>query len=439
MAPFAVKLIGATHSSMALSLDTSKPFRSISELGDLVRAILLAPSTESEPDWLEWKREADLSDRRWQAGMAKFIAGFANRNPNVAKREVGGCAYLVMGVEPGKINGVNPIDNANLHAGVSRFVRSTVRWSPQYIQHQGKEVLVITIEPPEYGDEIVAILADYHSPAGNVCRKGDVFIRSHGKTDRATQDDYDMLVQRFVVGAEQADGMSVRAETNITALSVACGPDEVELWLSRQREELLAPLRRAMFGRIRPFPETRSASEYRAKVASYLSEVAPMLPPKARADALVNRAPNLQLVLINETDHNFAAARVVVDVAGDVWAYRGSEEALPDMPIPPRGWGEFGSPKAIYPTIYPTVATMGTGIFGPYITNHGSTHIEFDEIDLRPRERMNLDPIHLVADSALAGETLKAVWTVTSKSSSGVACGEIPVQVSSEVISPLNE
>ena len=424
---------------MALTLDTSRPFRSISELGELVRAVLLAPATESEPDWLEWKRDADLSDRSWQARIAKFIAGFANRDPNVAKREVGGVAYLVIGVEPGNINGIKPIDNANLQSGILRFVRPNVRWSPQYIRQRGKDVLVITVEAPEFGDEIVAILRDYQSSTGNVCRKGDVFIRRHGKTDPATQDDFDMLVKRFSAGAEQVDGMSVRAASDVTAIAVASGPDEVGHWLSCQRDELLAPLRRALNGKIRPFSERRTASGYRAKVSSYLSEVAPVLSLKARADAIVDRAPNLQLVLINETEHNFAAARVEVKVDGDVWAYQGAEEAQPDMPTPPRAWGELNLNFSLPVATFSHAATQGTGILGPYINNDGSTHIEFDDIDLRPRERVNLDPIHLVADSALAGATLRLVWTATSTSSSGVARGEIPVMVSSEVVSPLNE
>ena len=78
-------------------------------------------------------------------------------------------------------------------------------------------------------------------------------------------------------------------------------------------------------------------------------------------------------------------------------------------------------------------------MLGPYIKNDGSTHVEFADIDLRPRSNVNLDPIHLVADPALAGSTLKLVWTVTSTSSSGVVRGEIPVTVSSEVVSPLIE
>ena len=43
---------------MALSLDTSRQFRSLDEVTELVHAISEAPATESEPDWLEWKRDA---------------------------------------------------------------------------------------------------------------------------------------------------------------------------------------------------------------------------------------------------------------------------------------------------------------------------------------------------------------------------------------------
>ena len=113
--------------------------------------------------------------------------------------------------------------------------------------------------------------------------------------------------QRFAARVKQAEGMKVQAVGGVTGIPVACGPDEVERWLSRQREELLTPLRRAMFGRIRPFNEGRNAGEYRAEVESYLSELTQVIPLWARADALVGRAPNLQLMLINKTEYNFAA------------------------------------------------------------------------------------------------------------------------------------
>ena len=437
MPRYADESIRVFNTSMALTLDTSRPLRSVRELEDIVQAILLSPLTESEPDWLEWKREADLSERHWQARIAKFIAGVANRDPKVAMREFGGCAYLVIGVEPGIAIGISPIDNAILHAGVVRFVHSGVRWNPQYVQHQGKHVLIITVEPPEYGDEIVAMLAGLQSQAGNVCRKGAVYIRSHGKTDHATQDALNMLVKRFAAGPQQADGMTVRAASEVTAIPVASGAGEVEHWISRRRAELLAPIGTTLSSKFRPWGEGRSVREYRAEVASYLSEVTPLLRRKARADALVHRAPNLMLVLVNETEHNFEAARVMASIDGKVWAYDGVDGAHPHMPDVPRAWGDLSMNLSLPASFFSDVVTQGTGLFGPDIKNDGSTQIEFGDIDLRPRDKVNLDPIHLVADPALAGATLKLVWTVTSTSSSGVVRGEIPVTVSSEVVSPL--
>ena len=91
---------GQYYTFMPLTLDTSRQFRSINELADLVQAISSAPSSESEPAWLEWKREADLNDRRWHALISKCIVGFANRDPIVAKQWAGGCAYMVIVLAP---------------------------------------------------------------------------------------------------------------------------------------------------------------------------------------------------------------------------------------------------------------------------------------------------------------------------------------------------
>ena len=329
---------------MPLTLDSSRQFRSINELTDLVQAISLAPLTESEPDWLEWKREADLSDRRWHVLIAKCIAGFANRDPIVAKRWAGGCSYLVVGAEPGNVSGVSPIDNADLHAGVSRFVRETVRWSPQYIQHAGTLVLVVTVEPPEYGGQIAAMLASYqsHERGTGGCREGDVFIRRHGKTDLAGQEDFDMLLRRFASGEERASGISVQALDTVTAVPVSCSTDDITTWSQRRESELLAPLGLSTRDGIGLASlvnfENRSPDEYRLQVASYLAELSPLLPSMARASALRDRDPSLKLVVVNETEHNFAGTRVEVAIEGDVLAYRSAEDAQPKMPRPPHKW-----------------------------------------------------------------------------------------------------
>ncbi len=421
---------------MALELDTSRPFRSLDELTALVRAISSAPATESEPDWLEWKREADLSDRRWQAIIAKCIAGFANRDPAVAKRQADGCAYLVIGVEPGNLGGVSPVDNAMLHSGISRFLGPAVRWSPQYIEHAGRRVLIITVEPPAYGDRIVAMLVAYEPQerGTSVCRKGDVFVRRHGSTDRAIQEDYDMLTRRFASGAEQATGLRIEVVAPVTAVPVTCGPDEVLAWRQEEEHQLLAQFEEDSLFSARSLlsaaSKYRSRDEYRDEIEAYLENATALLHREAHARAISDRPGSMQLVLVNDTEHNFSAVRAELTIDADVWAYESATATREVMPDPPLAWG---------------IILLGSGHTdqrpaeprGPYIQNSRPTRIAFDDVDLRPIGKVRLNPIHLVANPALAGTTVTAEWSATSSSVSGVAHGEFSIAISPEIVSPL--
>lgn len=426
---------------MTLILNTSRQFRSIKELAGLVEAISQASLTESEPDWLEWKRAANLTDRRWHAKFAKCIAGFANRDPIVAKQWAGGCGYLIIGAEPGSVTGVTPIDNAKLQAGISRFVRQEVRWNPQYIQHKDKQVLVITVESPESGDHIVAMLADYQDNSGNnICRKGEVVIRRHGRTDHAGQDDYNMLAQRFAGGETHVSGISVHVLGTVTALSVECTPEDIAAWCEYHESTLLALLKSrkqnetlAGFAAFSLSLESRSPDDYRREVASYLGEMRPLLPSVARAMAIEDRALSMQLQVVNETEYNFTGVRVGVAIEGDVKAYQSAEDAQPILPERPREWAS--KPESFIRTMSTLPGLQPPNLLRPDIDNSGSTSIGFHDVDLRPNGREEFDPIYLVCSANLAGTTLTAQWTVTSSSASGVARGEFPITVSAEVIS----
>ena len=422
---------------MALELDTSRSFRSLDELTALVRAISRAPATESEPDWLEWKREADLSDRRWQAVIAKCIAGFANRDPAVAKRQADGCAYLVIGVEPGNLGGVSPVDNAMLHSGISRFLGPTVRWSPQYIEHVGKRVLLITVESPAYGDRIVAMLVAYEPQerGTSVCRKGDVFVRRHGSTDRATQEDYNMLARRFATGAEQATGFRIEVMAPVTAVPVTCGPDEVLAWRQEEEQQLLAQFEEDSLHSARSLLSAaggyRSRDDYRRKVAAYLEDAVPHLSSEAHARAIADRPASMQLVLINDTERNFSAVRAELTIDADVWAYESDATAREVMPERPRT-------RRIISLAYGYPDQLPTEPPGPRIENSRPTWIAFDDVDLRPGGQVRLDPLHLVADATLAGAAVTAKWAATASNASGVARGEFPIIISRGIVSPLD-
>ena len=427
---------------MALVLDTSRDFRSVEELTQLVKAISEAPPDESEPDWLEWKREGDLKDRKWHARIAKAIAGFANRDPGVASRQAGGCAYLVIGAEPENVVGVEPVDNAELNAGVSRFVRSSVRWNPQYIGFKGQQILVITVEPPNYGDPISAMLTEYGTDVrmSRVVGKGDVFVRYSGSTGRATQDDYDMLVQRYAAVREQLTGITVDAIGTVSVVPVAYGTEETEAWCVRKKESFPQPTLWPGGATLGTSLDDRSISEYMAEVDAYIDEAASLLPRAAHAVAIDDRGvPGMALRLTNGTERNFAAVRVQVVVEGDVFAYLSADEARPFLPAPPRRWGTHAGPRMIRPSLPLTTEAYLSSIeesSDPHIDHSDPTTIVFPDVDLRPSESVKLYPVHLVTAGVLAGTVTFAKWSATSSSADSVAAGKLPIEVSPETVKP---
>ena len=420
--------------TMSLALDTPRQLRSVGELTQLVEAISRAPASASEPDWLEWKSGADLTDKRWYAVISKLVAGFANRDPASARREAGGCAYIVVGAEPGNVSGVTPVDQADLSSGVSRFVGPTVRWDPRYIECGGRQVLVVTVEPPEFGDPIRAILRDHQPASGFRMRKGDVYVRSHGRTDLATQADYDMLTRRYAASREQISDIRIDSIGTVSAVPVECGPARITVFCFHLRELLDVPSLPLGLRDFRPALENRTVAEYKDELDSYFDEVAPLLIHVAHAEALAGREPGMELRLSNESQHNFDAVGVKVVIEQEVFAYQGAGEDMPPIPNPPRRWGSLnrfdGLDSLTRPGIMPDMLGM------PEIDNSGPTTVVFDDVDLRPSDTIKLDPIHLVTTADLAGTVLSAKWTATSSSADRVANGELLVEVSPETITP---
>ena len=258
-----------------------------------------------------------------------------------------------------------------------------------------------------------------------------------------------MLVERFAASKTQtSSGITVEPLEAVVAVPVAYGPDELQRWRDHQESVLLAPLEQQesedldspLVRRLSGTFENRSSERYRNEVKVYLNDAAPLLPEKARADALEDRDPGVHLALVNETEDNFAAVQVEVVIDDDdVWAYYDKTDARPEIPSAPRAWGAnpLRGPLLTYSPRHLIGSTEG--VYGPYIDNSGSTRIVFQDIDLRPGTRMRLDPIYLIADASLAGKTLAAEWAATSTSESGIARGEIPITVSEGVVSPLTD
>jgi hypothetical protein len=126
----------------------------------------------------------------------------ANRRPEQAALRAQGCGYLVMGVEPGSLHGITPIDPSQLDQGVQHYLGPDgPAWSLQYVQEAGATVLVITVERPEPGHRIFTLEREFTRSDGKTYLAGIPFVRRPGRTIQAEPADMRALEQRLVAPA----------------------------------------------------------------------------------------------------------------------------------------------------------------------------------------------------------------------------------------------
>ena len=181
--------------AVPLNLDFSMPLRSLPRLEELVRAVRDAPASTQEQSFVEWKSEGDAADKKWRAELAKQVLAMANRDPDAAAAWFGGCGYVLVGVAPGVLNGSRVHDSAKIESWLAPYVGRTPEgpeWISTYPEVDGKQVLVLTVEPPKWGDPIWTchreFLADPKAPGKGpkvALRDGAIYVRHKASTEEA--------------------------------------------------------------------------------------------------------------------------------------------------------------------------------------------------------------------------------------------------------------
>lgn len=164
-----------------------------------VAALVLDTPALQESHWLEWKSDVDLSQRDWQARVAKFILGASNRPPASALREQDGYAYMALGAEPGRLVGTPVIDPAAVDAGLRRFLGSTgPTFNLAYPPIGGVTVGVVTVHPAVAGARPHLSYGSLSNQKGKpVIHNGRIYVRRLGSTEEATAPEVDdMLLER---------------------------------------------------------------------------------------------------------------------------------------------------------------------------------------------------------------------------------------------------
>jgi len=258
-------------------------------LPELITAVLEADE-QDENDWVEWKSTLDLTQPRGLVHVSRAILGFANRDPQNGQQPFGGTAYLLIGVTPGTLQGVEPVDFEKLQPKLARYLGTPgPSWRHHYVppaEDPALRVLVIEVPAPKPGQYPYPWHTDYQPADRTETRaaSGTLFVRRGSRTERANYGEVLMLAARAAQGAAPRRltdlGLEVTVLNSAAPLRTASVPDAaIEEWLERRRQVLLAPTvpdaRRALgFSRLLSDSDIRT---YSREVDAYLEKCRPLV------------------------------------------------------------------------------------------------------------------------------------------------------------------
>jgi hypothetical protein len=196
-------------------------------VGDLVRLVALADGAV-ETEEIEWKAEWPLDSRPRRAGLAKHIIGLANRDPDRAAATFSGHGFILIGMEPGAWGQAPELDPAELVQQLEPFVGASLGWHPIYVNQGGHRVLVIVVDPPQWGDPIYKLERGSLDPeSGREMKQGTVFVRRPGITSPANQQQIEALEARAAVPRPEltvVGDWNLGASGNYLGVNVTSGP-----------------------------------------------------------------------------------------------------------------------------------------------------------------------------------------------------------------------
>jgi hypothetical protein len=409
--------------------------------------MILAGGTEvMETAFLEWKTSFDLAQVRYRAACAKHILAFANRHPDRARRNVEGYGYLLLGLEPGSLVGVPEVwDPEQLERWISPYVGDAVFWDPHYVETGGKQVLLVAVDPPQWGDPIHPLRKESQDELGKQMRAGTIYIRRPGKSEQADGADIDMLTERSRAGGARLS-ISVELITpTVRALSEHAFSEEArEAELARWRTELLRdvpaePERLSIgpYGLDIPMPnldEPRSPQRFRTEVSRYIEACGRRWPSLVAVSAAEADFSPLQFLVRNETEHVYEQVQVEVYAPLErSWIALDGADARKRFAPPerPAAYGRHltGMASRIVP---PGAASRRTVEVEEQATGQGqssSVLLRFEPLLVRPHSSHPLTQVQLMLPPALAEVEIPLSWRATSVSTAGEVRGRLPLPV----------
>lgn len=420
---------------MTLAVDTRRALRTPRELRDLIEAIRNAPPGEPETASVEWKRELDLATVPHRFSTARHVLGFGNRYPSTAAPYFEGCAYLVVGVEPGNLTGVPNWDPADVHNWLERYIApGRPRWHLETVTVNGADVLIFVVEPPSWGDPIHTLQTTYERYTA-----GRIFTRAGGKTVEASPSQVNQLELRLTRGAEDINIEVVARAHDGELRSALIAETTRDTWRASEERRLRGAFARASAVRPGPGPlgaayvvrDTRSEERYEAEVADYVARIDASMDAEVFEHAVNERLGLLELSVLNPTRRNFPETQVELTLPVGVRVF--SDETDPadqlEPPTIPKPWGAQTVARQWPGPTVPSIPALGQSPV-TIVCNDEETTVRFRPIGVRPGRDHKLPDLHLFAPAEMTGGALAVAWRATSTGATGWAEGVLELPVS---------
>lgn len=448
---------------------TARPDVSRAPLGVITAQALVAAVAEqgdlAERHYLELKSTLDLSTKRDKEKIAKFILGAANRMPDVATAAFEGYGVMVIGVAPGVISGIAPVEHMEISRVIQRYVgaagpRWDIVWVP--VENSTNQVLLVLVDPPRKGQGPFPCRAN-----GEALADGRIYLRADGETREATSEEVDLLVKRGVAIPSVEVNFEIQLVGEVAAVTVD-RTKTVDAYVEIVRESLLASLpgNRPMgvTSPASPGSDMAGLSDVPVALGSLNSMAGALAEPEKRTeedflksidfweerfrsawDNAINKiaASQLQPVIvriINCSRTFYHDVQVKLHLEGDVFAFDYCDPELADdfsdldLPCPPRKWG----PKQRSLNI-PDLRNMAH-FYAPYpksyippsisYKNGGSVDLNLDIGELRPLvtfESEGEEIVLIVVDQSRA--SILGTWELTARDHNDVYTGEISIEI----------
>lgn len=455
---------------MTTEIDVSRAPRGEIAAAQLVAAVA-GGDDRVERHYLELKSDLDLTKKTDVAKIAKYILGSANRMPDVAATAFEGYGVMVIGVAPGAVRGVPPIEVLEIDKIVSRYLgASGPRWDLVRVPvpDSKNEVLVIVVDPPKDGQQPFPCRKD-----GDGLVDGRIYIRADGETREAKGDEIDRLLVRGAVQElpEVSFGVSMDGAVHPIVVNTSQTLDD---YLNRTSQRLLDALPKpepesvdvppalasalsphiaavsrmqadfakiqasTAFSMMKTEPESRTESEYQASIDEWTAHFRERWP--SAIDGLAGRLlSGVAIRVKNETKAFLHDVEVRIHLEGPV---RGVEWTADDdfdsadlgLPEAPRSWGPTQRSAFAHlqgAPYFPSVAVPSAHQSSLEWRNSGSVNLCLDVGDLRPREEYVFDDeeLILVVPAEADTEAVRGTWEITARGHNEIYTGTIVVEV----------